>query len=292
MPSNPRSPTILASYVALVDRQYWRLRPQAMAYFRLLDRVHQWLLPRTYLEIGVSTGGSLTLSLPGTVNVAVDPEPRIDQPIDPGSAIFAETSDDFFARHDLADLLGGLPLDLAFIDGMHHFEFALRDFMNIERRAGAQTTILVHDCYPIDEVSADRVRCPGKWSGDVWRLIVCLKEWRPDLKISVADVAPTGLGIITGLDPESKVLEHRYGDLVDRYLRLPYSYLADGDKAVLLNRVPGDWATVRELLPDRPFRRDSLAPLVTRRALRAAGPAARRGAARTVRRLRATPAGE
>jgi hypothetical protein len=30
-------------------------------------------------------------------------------------------------------LLGGLPVELGFIDGMHLFEFALRDFMNLER---------------------------------------------------------------------------------------------------------------------------------------------------------------
>jgi len=288
MPTNTVVPSMSAFYVDLVDREYWRLRPHAMPYFQLLDRIHQWVRPRTYLEIGVSTGGSLTLSLPGTVNVAVDPEPRIIQPIDPRSAVFAETSDDFFAHHDLGGLLHGLPLDLAFIDGMHNFEFALRDFMNIEQRADAGTTILVHDCYPIDEQSAGRVQCPGEWSGDVWRLIVCLKEWRPDLKVSVADIGPTGLGIITGLDPDSLVLAERYDDLVDQYLQLPYRYLTDGDKAALLNRVPGDWPSVQKLLPPRPFRSDPLAPLVTRRALRAAVPVARRRAERVVQRIRAT----
>ena len=46
------------------------------------------------------------------------------------------TSDDFFASHDLAQVLGGRPVDLAYIDGMHQFEFALRDFMNLERYVG------------------------------------------------------------------------------------------------------------------------------------------------------------
>jgi hypothetical protein len=275
-----RSRTLLAPYLGLVDRVYWGFRPSAMPYFRLLDRIHQQVMPRTYLEIGVSTGGSMTLSLPGTVNVGVDPEPKISQPVSADSKIYTEKSDDFFAAHDLNALLGGQQLDLAFIDGMHHFEFALRDFMNIERRASPLTTVLIHDCYPIDEVTADRIRPPGKWSGDIWKLIVCLKEARPDLKISVVDVGPTGLGVITGLDPSSPVLEDRYEELVARFLEMPYRLLEDGDKATILNRVPYEWATVRDLLPSQPFRDDPLALVVTRRALRAGWPVARRVARR------------
>ena len=293
MPSDPRRPQpITRGYLAMIDRLYWRLRPSAMPYFRLLDRIHQHLVPRTYLEIGVSTGGSLTLALPGTLNVGIDPEPRVALPVDPGSQIFVEESDAFFTRHELREVLGGRPLDLAFIDGMHHFEFALRDFMNIERRSAPETTVLIHDCYPLDEASAGRDRCPGKWSGDVWRLIVCLKEQRPDLSISVVDVGPTGLGIITGLDPASRVLHDEYDELVARYLELPYRHLTEGDKASILNRVPNDWAVVERLLPPVPFRPDHLAPLVTRRAVRAGWPASRRMLHRQVERLRhRVPAG-
>ena len=46
--------------------------------------------------------------------------------------------------------LGGKTLDLAFIDGMHHFEFALRDFINVEKYCSADSIILIHDVYPID----------------------------------------------------------------------------------------------------------------------------------------------
>ena len=38
--------------------------------------------------------------------------------------------------------LGGLPIDLAIIDGMHQFEFALRDFINIEKHSSPQSTNL------------------------------------------------------------------------------------------------------------------------------------------------------
>jgi hypothetical protein len=274
-----------APYADLVDRLYWRLRPDAMPYFRVLDRIHRHLRPRTYLEVGVSTGGSMTLSLPGTRNVGVDPEPRIELPVSPSTTIVRETSDHFFATHDLGALLGGIPLDLAFIDGMHHFEFALRDFVNIERRAVPTTTVLIHDCYPIDETSAARDRSTEVWSGDVWKLIVCLKEQRPDLTVSVVDVGPTGLGIVTGLDPASRVLEEHLDELEARYVALPYREL-DGDKADALNGVPDDWPTVRALLPATPFRPDPLALAETRRWLRAVWPVARRSARRSAARAR------
>jgi Methyltransferase domain len=261
-----RFQSVSRTYVGVINREYWRIRPYALPYFHLLDRMHQYLLPRTYLEIGVSSGASMTLSLPGALNIGVDPEPKVAAPLTRTTTIFAETSDEFFAGRELETLLAGQPLDLAFIDGMHHFEFALRDFMNIERNATPETTVLVHDCYPIDEPSAERVRPPGLWSGDVWKLIVLLKERRPELRISVVDVGPTGLGVITGLQPESTVLKDSYAEIESKYSQLDYSYLEKGDKATLLNLVPNDWAMVQSLLPASPRRHESLPLLVSRRA--------------------------
>lgn len=99
-------------------------------YFALLAQIHTHLRPRTYVEIGVFKGESLRLALSTTQAIGIDPEPRLMAPPGPTQRVFAETSDRFFATHDLAAELGGLPVDLAFIDGMHHFEFALRDFIN------------------------------------------------------------------------------------------------------------------------------------------------------------------
>ena len=44
---------------------------------------------------------------------------------------------------DVPALLGGRPLDMAFIDGMHRFEYALRDFINIEPLMGAAIGVLL-----------------------------------------------------------------------------------------------------------------------------------------------------
>ncbi len=260
----------------LIDRAYGRLTGHDDLYFEMLDRVHQHLLPRTYIEIGVNTGRSLTLALPGTSCVGVDPDPHLQYPAPPGSWIFAETSDEFFASHDLAVLFGGVPLDLAFIDGMHLFEFALRDFMNLERNAHADGTILIHDCLPVNVVSAGRERSSYPWSGDVWRLIVLLREQRPDLEVSVVDWPPTGVGVVRGLDPGSTVLADRYDELVERYLAMPYELLDNGTMHEQLHTVRGDWASVAALLPDRSYRSGNVELLKVQRTAAAVVPAVRR----------------
>ena len=251
----------------LIEWATERLYPSGGLYFDMLDRVHQHLLPRTYVEIGVNNGRSFALALPGTDCVGIDPEPQMTYPTPPGARVYATTSDEFFEKNDLAELFHGVPLDLAFIDGMHHFEFALRDFINIERASHQDTSVLIHDCLPVSEVSASRERSEYPWSGDVWRLILALRRWRPDLSVFVVDWAPTGVGVVRGLDPKSNVLADRYDEIVAEMMSVPYSSLDDGTMNEQLQRVPADWPTVRSLLPDRPFRQANLDLLMTRRTL-------------------------
>ena len=144
-------------------------------------------------------------------------------------------------------LLDGRPIDLAFIDGLHLFECALSDFIAIERRGSPSSTILVHDCYPRDEMTSARDRTTVFWSGDVWKLVLCLTEVRPELEVAVVDVAPTGLAIVRGLDPASEVLSRHYDELCARFVDLGYDAVAE-DKPRRLRLVPGDWPTVRALL--------------------------------------------
>jgi hypothetical protein len=68
-------------------------------------------------------GRSLVRAGPGTLCVGIDPQPQVDrEPV--GTTISALTSDEFFLTCDLRAALGGRPVDLAFIDGLHSFEFA------------------------------------------------------------------------------------------------------------------------------------------------------------------------
>ncbi len=184
-------------------------------YQEVMRRVHAALTPRRYLEIGTLHGETLRLSR--CPSIAVDPAFQVDAEIVgemPLLMMFPLESDVFFARHDPAALLGG-PVDLAFIDGLHHAEVALRDFINIERHAHRGTVALLHDCVPLDAAMARRdqhgaeaaASCrPGWWTGDVWRLLPVLRRWRPDLEITVFDAPPSGLAVIRGLDPASTVL--------------------------------------------------------------------------------------
>jgi hypothetical protein len=232
----------------------------------VLDGIHRRVRPRTYVEIGVEHGPSMRLALPGTRAIGVDPAPQIRWPTPRDCRIFPLESDQFFAEHRLNDLFGGLPTDLAFIDGMHLFEFALRDFSNVERSATPGSMVLVHDCRPIDAVTAARERTTNVWSGDVWKLIVVLRRYRPDLSIATADAPPTGLGIITNLDPTSTVLVDRYDEIVAEYRDLGFDAI-ERDTNEQLAVVPADWAHIDPLLP-QPFRKTSPSLLRVGRALR------------------------
>lgn len=222
-----------------------------MEYYELLRTIHAHLTPRTYVEIGVRNGASLALALPETLCIGVDPAMEILHPIGPRTKLFHETSDDFFAHHDLAAELDGLPVDLAFIDGMHLVEFALRDFANLERYCGPGSVILVHDCLPVDRETSTRERTTQVWSGDVWKLVVGLRRHRPDLTVTTLDVPPTGMAVITGLDLRSDVLRRRMARLSERLVALDYDDVLVPDRDGPLNRIGHDWPSVAAALDAR-----------------------------------------
>jgi predicted O-methyltransferase YrrM len=190
-------------------------------YIELMQKLHEWLRPATYVEIGVATGRSLALALPPTRTIGIDPSPRLATKLGTGTRIFQLTSDEFFANHDLAKELGRPTVDLAFIDGLHLFEQTLRDFINLERFAGPGSVILVHDCLPLDAASAARDRRGLFWTGDVWKLIPALRSWRPDLAIRTIATRPSGLALITGLDATSRVLAENFAAIVAQFIDTP-----------------------------------------------------------------------
>ena len=176
-----------------------------------LGGLHERLAPRTYLEIGVSTGASLALSR--ARSIAVDPDFRITEPIDCDVQIVRATSDDFFASPDAFARFEGVPVDLAFIDGLHLAEFALRDFMNTEKRMSRGGVIVVDDVMPRNELEACRIRRTVAWAGDVYKLHDVLTKYRPDLTIIPVNSHPTGSYLVVGLDPESTILDDHYDEI-------------------------------------------------------------------------------
>ena len=211
-------------------------------YYGLLRRAHQILEPERYLEIGVHEGHSLAFVQTGTRSVGVDPEPKVENPPE-NSVIVSATSDAFFADPDLVDLLGG-PVDLAFVDGLHLYEQTLRDFINVEHHADPDGVILIHDCLPIDEMTAARERTTVVWSGDVWKVVVALRRHRTDLTVTTVDVEPTGLAIVTGLDPNSTVLADDYAAIVEELADLTFDDLEAVGRREMLGVVAGDWDLV------------------------------------------------
>ena len=197
-------------------------------YLRMLGRMHKALKPTWYLEVGTFTGRSLTKV--DCNFVAVDPAFRLKAPLAHPNAgqmhLFQATSDDFFAsgfaeRNDIR-------FDFAFLDGLHHFEVLLRDFMNAEALMAPGGVIALHDCCPSSVEMTVRDQISGAWTGDVWKTLLILLRHRPDLEIRVAKAAPTGLVVIRGLDPTSKVLREAYDNLIGEYDALTLEDLPGG----------------------------------------------------------------
>jgi len=186
-------------------------------YLDVLSELHETRRPRTYLEIGVASGDSLRLAQAGTLRVGVDPEPLLasDDGLRPDVEIM--TSDAFFSGPRAQEVFGGTPVDLTFIDGMHLFEYALRDFIGAEALTGPDSLIAVHDCLPHDAVTASRERSTEHWTGDVWKLVLCLLDRRPSLEISIIDASPSGICLVSGLDSSDSTLRDSYEGIVQEY---------------------------------------------------------------------------
>ncbi|MFE6971762.1 class I SAM-dependent methyltransferase [Isoptericola sp. NPDC057653] len=182
----------------------------------LLAGLHRQLRPRTYLEVGVADGSSLRLS--SARSVAIDPGYSITKELGAPVRLARTTSDEYFAATDPKEWLGG-PVDLAFIDGMHLFEYALRDFINVEKHCRWSSVVVLDDMLPRDVDEAARDRHTHAWTGDVFRVADVLRDLRPDLTVLPVDTAPTGTVVVLGLDPASTVLSEGYDRIVADYVR-------------------------------------------------------------------------
>lgn len=218
-----------------------------MKYLDILARIHAKLRPRTYVEIGVYKGKSMRLAGPETDAIGIDPAPQMAYEPGPRCRIVAMTSDAYFAAHDLVKDLGGRALELALIDGMHRCEFALRDFANLERHCAPGATIVMHDGYPLDEVTSARDRRTTFWTGDIWRAVLALRKYRPDLCVRTLAAPPSGLTVVRRLDPASRVLVERMDEIEADMLAMDFGML-HGAKSVMLGVVPADLGTIDALL--------------------------------------------
>ena len=227
-----------------------KLRMPGDGYLVWLERLHAAIVPETYLEIGIARGQSLSYARPPTRAVGVDPEPTINVPLKTETHIFCETSDVFFAERRLVQLLNDRPLALAFIDGLHVFQQSLKDFMHVETLCGPRSVVLIHDTVPLDELTQRPDRQRKFYTGDVWKTVLCLKHYRPDLDIFTIATPPAGLTVVTGLDPTSGVLANRYDEAVSQFIEMPFSAV-ECILETMLNVIPNDWSIVQSRLEER-----------------------------------------
>jgi len=171
-----------------------------------------------YLEIGVFNG-HVFFRVKSTFKIAVDPEFKFDalrkmgktviNPYNIFNKYYSKTSDDFFEQ-DAPGLFTKNKIDIALVDGMHEYEYALRDVENILDSLSDDGVIIIHDCNPATKEAArtyDEWKAKGmtgQWNGDVWKAIVHLRSLRNDIDVFVLD-CDYGLGIVTKRKPENNL---------------------------------------------------------------------------------------
>ena len=206
-------------------------------YFQVLARIHEHLNQATYLEMGVDQGQSFEIVTPETIALGVDPDPQMQKPPGAPSASI---------RTDQRRIFRAVRCDFRVRRQDRRSRFHRRHAPGRVRPAGfhqhrklcsPDSIILIHDVYPIDATSAARERVSSFWTGDIWRLILTLNKYRPDLSVNVIATGPTGLAIVQNLDPNSRVLAERNHEIIDEFLALDISML-DGRKDEMLNRFP------------------------------------------------------
>jgi hypothetical protein len=229
------------------------------SYGAVLQQLHKLLRPKSYFEIGTLRGG--TLKLAECPSIAVDPQFQVEQNVVGGKrmcALYQMTSDDFFAAYDPKAILGR-PIDFAFLDGMHLCEYLLRDFANTEKHCRKNSVIFMHDCAPVEPAIAERrpnqsTVVPHRaawWAGDVWRTVLALKKYRPDLAITALDASPTGLICVSNLNPQNTSIMDRYMEIVGDMMSYSFDRMTIEEYFRIINVEPTSVIDTHEKLSTR-----------------------------------------
>ena len=202
------------------------MRHVGVNYLLFLRECNRSLKPRNYFEIGTKEGSSVSQF--DCDAVCVDPDFLIGVDVlhaRKRGFFFQQTSDSFFLENDLRALLKS-DLDFAFLDGLHLYEYLLRDFVNVERFCHQRSIVVLHDCLPSNERMAERTlrrdedeseETRDYWTGDVWKLLLVLAKYRKDLKIYYVDCPPTGIVLVTNLSTKESNLRLNYDRIVEEF---------------------------------------------------------------------------
>jgi len=214
-------------------------------YEKSLLLLHKFIKPAAYLEIGVQAGKSIAVVDKNTIAVGVDPEPKISYPITDNTKIFAVTSDKFFEDFDVKKELGSDTVDFSFIDGLHTFEQVLKDFINVEKYSRNDTVVCIHDCLPLNNHTSRSQEITSFWTGDVWKIVQVLKKYRADLNYATIAAPPSGLGLVTNLDPKSTILSDNFDKIISEFRHLDYNY-GYKERLSAFNVIENDWEVIKE----------------------------------------------
>ena len=202
-----------------------RLRFPGPTYRDVLSWLHEELRPASYVEIGVFRGDTLRLAHPPTVVLGIDPVmlPQAAEGWRTQTHLQQLTSNEFFAKHSLSQFWEVNRFDLAFVDGLHQFEQALQDILHLEQYAGPESVVAVHDTIPLDEESARPDQATTFHTGDVWKLVPVLKQFRPRLEVTTVWTGPSGLTLIRGFGRD-RTGPPVGAQEVERFKYLPWEY--------------------------------------------------------------------
>ena len=146
----------------------------------------------TYLEVGVQQGLTLErVEVP--FRWGVDPFPSFNPAKLPQGVRFSQQeSDQFFA-----ELEPQSRFDLVFLDGLHEWRQTYRDLLNALNHTPRHGLILIDDVVPDDEFAALPVLrlameakasagiTTGNWQGNVFKIILALRDRHPELEYRV-----------------------------------------------------------------------------------------------------------
>lgn len=198
------------------------IRAEGLIYDAFFKALHRDVYLDWYMEIGCRRGRSVEAVASKTI--VVDPFFQITSNVIGDKPQFIAQqmeSDAFFESGFLTR--NEIQLSFCFIDGMHLIEYALRDFINVERHSAPGGAIAVHDCCPFSLEMTTRDlddHKKGPWTGDVWKLIPILQRWRPDLVIDVLDCTKTGLVIASNLNPKDTTLSDSFDQIMAEFQTL------------------------------------------------------------------------
>ncbi len=217
VPDNADFSNLLATLDHIEHVEAAKIRFTGANYLEWLEWFHNALKPSTYLEIGVESGQSMQFAKAPTLAIGIDPEINIVHPQYAWTKLFKETSDYFFDKRDVLSELNGQYIDLAFIDGLHTYDQALKDFINIEKYSHQKSVILFHDIFPITPITAERDRKTIFWLGDTWKAVMILIEHRPDLRIFTIPAYPSGLTVVLNANSKSTTLIDSFDDINQKW---------------------------------------------------------------------------